>query len=77
MLILFGMLEGKGDSHRNHKEPMGRHNEDFIDAKAKNQVDTHVEAKVGEGHPKKTTLASTPYSDGKEEKDNALYDITP
>ena len=66
MLILFSMLEGKGDSHWYHKEPMGRHNDDFINAKAKYQVDTHIEAKVGEGHPEKTTLSSTPYSDSKE-----------
>ena len=53
VLILFGFLEGVGDGQGNDEEPVGRHDEDLVDAKAQYQMDEHVETEVGEAHPEK------------------------
>ena len=77
MLILFGLLEGVGDGQRNDEEPVGRHDEDLVDAKAQYQMDEHVEAEVGEAHPEKARTPATTEADGKKQQDNPLDNIAP
>ena len=66
-----GESEGEGEDER----PVWRHDIDFVDAKAQDEVDEQVEGEEGERHPEQATPPSAPDSDEKQQDDDSFHHI--
>ena len=74
-MLAIGLLDEVADGNGQDEEPVGSHDEHFVEAEAQADVEHHVEGEEREGEPQESAAAATPDADEEERGEDGLDDV--